>query len=164
MHYPSKILFTVEELNAASGGGGGGGSYGTGDFSGQANPTSIGPESGIEITSSFSSATNYNYNSSIITYTYYDFNFINLSHTLPSSLPLEYHVYFRSNGNFSVSSSNFKVQINGIQKTTYNNFGSPNNNNNFYIQSSPSYRYEVILKSRDPTHDEWTAEWREYRN
>ena len=62
--YPSKILFTVEEMNAASGGGGGGGSYGTGDFSSSVNTSG----SKIEINSTFSSATNYNYNSSYITY------------------------------------------------------------------------------------------------
>ena len=156
--YPSKILFTVEEMNAASGGGGGGGSYGTGDFSGAV--TTGGYK--IEINSSFSSATNYNYNSSYITYNDYNLNYINLSHTLPSSLPLEYHVYFRSNNSFSVN-SNFNVQINGSQMTTYNNFGSPYNNSNFSIQSSSSYRYEVILKSRNTSHSEWTAEWREYR-
>jgi hypothetical protein len=157
--YPSKILFTVEELNAASGGGGGGGSYGTGDFS---SSVTIGGYI-IEINSSFSSATNYNYNSSYITYNDYNIDYINLSHTLPSSLPLEYHVYFRSNNSFSIY-PNFKVQINGLQKTTYNNFGSPYNNNSFNIQSSSSYRYEVILKSRDTSHSEWTAEWREYRS
>jgi hypothetical protein len=158
--YPSKILFTVEEMNAASGGGGGGGgSYGTGDFGGAVTTGG----SKIEINSSFSSATNYNYNSSYITYSDYSFNYINLSHTLPSSLPLEYHVYFRSNSSFSVNAG-FRVQINGLQNTTYNNFGSPYNNNNFYIQSSSSYRYEVILKSRDTSHNEWTAEWREYRS
>ena len=158
--YPNLILFTVEEMNAASGGGGGGGgSYGTGDFGGAVNTGG----SKIDINSSFSSATNYNYNSSYITYNDYNFNYINLSHTLPSSLPLEYHVYFRSNNSFSVNSG-FRVQINGFQKTTYNNFGSPYNNSNFYIQSSSSYRYEVILKSRDTSHNEWTAEWREYRS
>ena len=163
--YPNTILFTVEEMNAASGGGGGGGgSYGTGDFSGATNSSSIGFEEGIEIHSSFSSATNYNYNSSLITYNNYNFNYINLTHTLPSSLPLEYHVYFRSNGgSFSVG-TNFKVKISGSDKTTYNSFGSPYNNSNFSISSSSSRRYEVILKSRDTSHDEWTAEWREYRN
>ena len=159
--YPSKILFTIEEMNAASGGGGGGGggSYGTGDFSSAV----ITGGSRIEINSTFSSATNYNYNSSYITYNDYNFNYINLSHTLPSSLPLEYHVYFRSNNNFSINSG-FRVEVNGFQRTTYNNFGSPYNNSNFYIQSSSSYRYEVILKSRDTSHNEWTAEWREYRS
>ena len=156
--YPEQILFTVEEMNAASGGGGGGGSYGTGDFGGAVTTGGF----KIEINSSFSSATNYNYNSSYITYNDYNFDYINLSHALPSSLPLEYHVYFRSNNNFGVNAG-FKVQINGSQRTTYNNFGSPYNNNNFYIQSSSSYRYEVILKSRDTSHNEWTAEWREYR-
>ena len=157
--YPSDILFTVEELNTASGGGGGGGSYGTGDFGSAA----ITGGNKIAINSTFSSATNYNYNSTYINYNDYSFDYINLDHTLPSSLPLEYHVYFRSNNSITIF-SNFQVQINGFNKTTYNNFGSPYNNNSFNIQSSPSYRYEVILKSRDSTHDNWTAEWREYRN
>ena len=159
--YPEQILFTVEEMNAASGGGGGG-SYGTGDFSGAANSGYYGPETGLEIINSFSSATNYNYNSSYIMYSDYDFDFINLTHTLPSSLPLEYHVYFRSDSNFSVNTT-FNVKINGSDKTTYNNFGPPNSNSNFNIQSGNSYRYEVILKSRNTSHEEWTAEWREYR-
>ena len=156
--YPEQILFTVEEMNAASGGGGGG-SYGTGDFGSAA----ITGGNKIAINSTFSSATNYNYNSTYINYNDYSFDYINLDHTLPSSLPLEYHVYFRSNNSITIF-SNFQVQINGFNKTTYNNFGSPYNNNSFNIQSSPSYRYEVILKSRDSTHDNWTAEWREYRN
>ena len=155
---PSQILFTVEEMNAASGDGGGG-SYGTGDFGSAA----ITGGNKIAINSTFSSATNYNYNSTYINYNDYSFDYINLDHTLPSSLPLEYHVYFRSNNSITIF-SNFQVQINGFNKTTYNNFGSPYNNNSFNIQSSPSYRYEVILKSRDSTHDNWTAEWREYRN
>ena len=157
--YPIKILFTVEEMNAASGGGGGGGSYGTGDFGGAVSTGG----SEIEINSTFSSATNYNYNSSYFSWYNSGLNYINLSHTLPSSLPLEYHVYFRSHSSFSVNSG-FRVQINGSQMTTYNNFGSPYNNSNFYIQNSSSYRYEVILKSRNTSHNEWSAEWREYRS
>ena len=63
-------------MNAASGGGGGGGgSYGTGDF----GSAVITGGSRIEINSTFSSATNYNYNSSYITYNDYNFNYINLA-------------------------------------------------------------------------------------
>jgi F0F1-type ATP synthase delta subunit len=161
--YPEQILFTVEEMNAASGGGGGGGSYGTGDFDpyitnkqGYQSPWYF---YGIEIGSSFSPS-NYNFNGT--TYNLggiSSFDAIDLAHTLPSSLPFEYEFYFY---NFSGGiSSSFKVRINGSQKTTYNSFpgsGSSSMSCQFF------YRYRVLLKPRDSSYNEWSAEWREYRD
>jgi hypothetical protein len=166
--YPNLILFTVEEMNAASGGGGGGGggSYGTGDF----DPYITNKQGyngpwyfyGIEIGSAFSPS-NYNFNGT--TYNLGgigSFDAIDLAHTLPSSLPFEYEFYFYG-FNGSISSS-FKVRVGGgSQKTTYNSFPG-SNTSSMSCQSSNNYRYSVTLKPRDSSYNEWSAEWREYRN
>ena len=162
--YPSKILFTVEELNAASGGGGGGGgSYGTGDFDPYIT-TKQGWQGpwyfyGIEIGSSFSPS-NYNFNGTTYNLgSISSFDSINLDHTLPSSLPFEYEFYFYSfNGNIS---SSFNVRINGSQRTTYNSFPGSGSSN---MSCQSHYRYRVLIKPRDSSYNYWSAEWREYRN
>ena len=161
--YPDLILFTVEEMNAASGGGGGGGSYGTGDFDtyitdkqGWQPPYNF---YGIEIGSAFSPS-NYNFNGA--TYNLGgigSFDAIDLAHTLPSSLPFEYEFYFyQFNGSIS---SSFKVRVSGTQKTTYNSFPGSGSSN---LSCQSSYRYRVLIKPRDSSYNEWSAEWREYRN
>ena len=159
--YPEQILFTVEEMNAASGGGGGGGSYGTSEFGAAITVQSSFHPYGVEIGSSFSSATNYNYNSGA----YYlsgisSFNYINLDHTLPTGLPVEYEFYFYNYGN--IVDQTFQVHVSGMYKTTHNSF--PGANPSMSCSPSSNRRYSVTLKSRDPTHDYWSAEWREYRN
>ena len=161
--YPEQILFTVEEMNAASGGGGGGGgSYGTSEFGAAITVQSSFHPYGVEIGSSFSSATNYNYNSGA----YYlsgisSFNYINLDHTLPTGLPVEYEFYFYNYGN--IVDQTFQVHVSGMSKTTHNSFPG-SSSGSMSCSPSSNRRYSVTLKSRDPTHDYWSAEWREYRN
>jgi hypothetical protein len=161
--YPSKILFTVEELNAASGGGGGGGSYGTGDFETYITTKQgwQGPYNfyGIEIGSSFSPS-NYNFNGDMYNLgSITTFDAINLEHTLPTSLPFEYEFYFNSfNGSISTS---FKVRVNGSQRTTYNSFPGSGSSN---MSCQSNYRYRVLIKPRNSSYQEWSAEWREYRS
>ena len=160
--YPEQILFTVEEMNAASGGGGGGGSYGTSEFGAAITVQSSFHPYGVEIGSSFSSATNYNYNSGA----YYlsgisSFNYINLGHTLPTGLPVEYEFYFYGYGN--IVDQTFQVHVSGMSKTTHNSFPG-SSSGSMSCSPSSNRRYSVTLKSRDPTHDYWSAEWREYRN
>jgi hypothetical protein len=163
--YPYTILFTVEEMNAASGGGGGGGGYATGDFNTNIT-TSMGMPpyyfNGIDISSSFS-PTNYNFNSTVYTSMPSNFEKINLDHTLPTSLPYEYHFYF-TNAFGSVdknSPSAFKVMTMGTDRDTFNIFPDPNAQT-FYFQSTPNYRYELVIKARDTSGNEWTAEWFEF--
>ena len=161
--YPYTILFTVEEMNAASGGGGGGGSYGTGDFDSYITNKQgwDGPWYfyGIEIGSSFSPS-NYNFNGTTYNLgSISSFDAINLDHTLPTSLPFEYEFYFYS-FNGSISSS-FTVRVSGSQKTTYNSFPGTGSSS---MSCQSSYRYRVLIKPRDSSYNEWSAEWREYRN
>jgi hypothetical protein len=163
--YPRDILFTVEELNTASGGGGGGGG-GASDFTTNITRVSSNPpiyRHGIEISSSFSAA-NYNYNTG-----FYDFNmnggsyppfetFI-IDHTLPTSMPIEYDFYF-TGYSANISSNYFKVYYGGMQRNTYHSFpGTGSTSFNF----NSSDRYSVSFKSRDTSGSDWTATWKIYK-
>ena len=87
------------------------------------------------------------------------FDAINLEHTLPTSLPFEYEFYFNSfNGSISTS---FKVRVNGSQRTTYNSFPGSGSSN---MSCQSNYRYRVLIKPRNSSYQEWSAEWREYRS
>ena len=162
--YPNTILFTVEEMNAASGGGGGGG-YATGDFNANISTSMNTPPynfSGIDISSSFS-PTNYNFNSTVYSNMPSNFEKINLDHTLPTSLPYEYHFYFKNAFGYvdKNSPNSFKVMVSGITKETFNVFPDANASQ-LNFQNSPSWRYELVLKARDTSGNEWTAEWFEF--
>ena len=160
--YPSEILFTVEELNAASGGGGGGGGS---DFTTNMTRVSGNPptyRNGIEIDTAFSAA-NYNYNTGFYDFnnnSYPPFETLILDHTLPTSMPIEYDFYFTGySGNITASS--FKVYYNGYQKDTYHSFpGTGSTSYNF----NQSDRYSVTFKARDTSGNDWTATWKEYKN
>ena len=161
--YPSEILFTVEELNAASGGGGGGG--GGSDFTTNMTRASSNPptyRNGIEIDTAFSAA-NYNYNTGFYDFmnsSWPPFETLILDHTLPTSMPIEYDFYFTGySGNITASS--FKVYYNGYQKDTYHSFpGTGSTSYNF----NQSDRYSVTFKARDTSGNDWTATWKEYKN
>jgi hypothetical protein len=163
--YPSEILFTVEELNAASGGGGGGGGGGS-DFTTNITRVSGNPPTwreGIEINTAFSAA-NYNYNTG-----FYNFNnngwppfdtFI-IDHTLPTSMPIEYDFHFTGYSNI-ISASLFKVYYNGYQQNTYHSFPGSSGQTSYNFQQG--YTYSVTFKALDTGGNDWTAVWKEYRN
>ena len=164
--YPSEILFTVEELNAASGGGGGGGGGGGSDFTTNITLVNSNPPTwreGIEIDAAFSAA-NYNYNTG-----FYNFNnsswppfdtFI-IDHTLPTSMPIEYDFHFTGYSNI-ISASLFKVYYNGYQQNTYHSFPGSSGQTSYNFQQG--YTYSVTFKALDASGNDWTAVWKEYRN
>jgi hypothetical protein len=162
--YPSEILFTVEELNAASGGGGGGG--GGSDFSTNITRSSGNPPTyrqGIEIDTAFSAA-NYNYNTGFYNFngsSYPPFETLILDHTLPTSMPIEYDFYFTGyTGN--ITANYFKVYYGGMQMQTYHSFPGSGGPTSYNFNQSD--RYSVTFKARDTSGNDWTATWKEYKN
>jgi len=152
--YPSAILFTVEEMNAAaSSGGGGGGSYGTSDFTSFIS----GGTSYIDISPSFSPS-NYNFNSTPYTSFVSQFQYIDLAHTLPSSLPLEYEFLFTSS--YGVSAS-FEIRRLGNAQPTKNSFPAGGTSWSG-LSTTTSNLYSVKIKSIDTSHSTWLVEWSEY--
>ena len=118
---------------------------------------------GIDIGSGFS-PTNYNFNSSVYTNMPNSFEKINLNHALPTSLPYEYHFYFTNAYGYinKTGPYAFRVMVSGQIKETFNVFPDASASTLNFNNSSSNWRYELVLKARDTSGNEWTAEWFEF--